>query len=239
MTYISSINPYASTTSGSTSIESALGRDAFLRMLMVQMRYQDPMNPTDGEAFASQLAQFSQLEELQAMGASLDASLSTETLLTQSITNTLAASLIGKTVVASTASTYLSDGEAQFNFNLDDAASDVTLKIYDEAGSLVRTVSLSNLPSGDQSYTWNGIDSNGDSVDDGVYTFTVSATDSNGDSVAASPFIQGTITGVRYENGMAVLLVGDIELNLSDVTEILEGESGSSGGGTPSWIPVG
>jgi flagellar basal-body rod modification protein FlgD len=208
-------------------------------MLLVQMQYQDPMNPTDGEQFASQLAQFSQLEELQAMGASLDASLSTETLLTQSITNTLAASLIGKTVVASTASSYLSDGEAQFHFNLADAASDVTLKIYDEAGSLVRTVALSNLPEGDQSYTWNGFNSNGDSVDDGVYTFTVSATDSNGDTVTASPYIQGTITGVRYENGAAVLLVGEIELNLSDVTEILEGESGSSGGNTPSWIPIG
>lgn len=239
MTYISSINPYASTTSGSTGIESALGRDAFLRMLMVQMQYQDPLNPTDGDAFASQLAQFSQLEELQSMSESLDASLSTETLLTQSITNTLAASLIGKTVVASTASSYLSNGEAQFHFNLAEAASDVTLKIYDDAGSLVKTVTLSNLPEGDQSYTWNGIDSNGDSVDDGVYTFTVSATDSSGDSVTASPYIRGTITGVKYDNGMAVLMVGEIELNLSDVTEILEGENNSSGGETPGWIPIG
>ncbi len=240
MTPIASINPFVNPASNNTTgIESALGRDAFLRMLMVQLQYQDPMSPASGEQFASQLAQFAQLEELQAMGASLDASLSTETLLTQSITNTLATSLIGKTVVASTASSYLSDGEAQFHFNLDEAAADITLNIYDEAGSLVKTATLSNLPAGDQSYTWNGIDSNGNSVEDGVYTFTVSATDSEGDSVAASPFIRGIITGVRYVGGMAVLLVGEIELNLSDVTEILEGESGSSGWVTPSWIPGG
>ena len=239
MTSVSSINPFTGLNSNNatTGIESALGRDAFLRMLMVQLQYQDPLNPTDSQQFSSQLAQFSQLEELQSMGDSLDSSLSTDMLLTQSITNTMAASLIGRTVTANTASAYLTEGEAEFHFNLADAADQVTLNIYDESGSMVKTVTLSDLPEGDQSYTWNGLDSNGNAMSEGVYTFSVSATDSNGNSIVASPFIQGRITGVRYENGMAVLLIGDIEINLSEVTEILEGEGQSGGELPPTWIP--
>jgi flagellar basal-body rod modification protein FlgD len=239
MTTISSINPFMNSLAGSTTgIESAMGRDAFLRMLMVQLQYQDPLDPADSQEFSSQLAQFSQLEELQAMNESLNASLSTETLLTQSITNTLATTLIGKTVVADTAAAYLSDGEATFHFNLSDAASDASLKIYDASGALVRTIELSDLPQGDNSYTWNGHDQNGNACDTGAYTFTVTATDVEGESVTVSPFIEGTITAVRYENGMAVLLIGDIELNLSDVTEIRDSESGGSSEFTPPWFPT-
>jgi flagellar basal-body rod modification protein FlgD len=239
MTSISSINPFAGmvSNSSSTGIESAMGRDAFLRMLMVQLQNQDPMDPTDSQQFSSQLAQFSQLEELQGMRDSLDSSLSTDMLLTQSITNTLAASLIGKTVVANTASGYLHDGSADFHFHLDDAAENVKINIFDESGSQVKTITLSDLPEGDQTCTWNGTDSNGNSLPEGVYTFTVSATDSSGASVTASPFIEGKITGIRYENGMAVLLIGDIEINLSEVTEILDGESGSGGEENTPWIP--
>ncbi|KPL06204.1 hypothetical protein AMJ86_09475 [bacterium SM23_57] len=237
MTSINSINPFAGAVNSTTAggIESALGRDAFLRMLMVQLQYQDPLDPTDSQQFSSQLAQFSQLEELQAMSESLDASLSADMLLTQSITNTLAASLIGKTVTASTASAYLADGSADFYFNLDEAADEVTLNIYDESGSIVKTATLSNLSEGDHSYAWDGTDTNGNSLPEGVYTFSVSATDSSGNSVSVSPFIQGRITGVRYENGMAVLLIGDIAINLSEVTEISESEG--SGGSSPILIP--
>ena len=239
MTSISSINPFAGMVSNtsSTGIESAMGRDAFLRMLLVQLQNQDPMDPTDSQQFSSQLAQFSQLEELQSMRDSLDTSLDTDMLLTQSITNTLAASLIGKTVVANTASGYLHGGSADFQFHLDDAAQTVTINIFNESGDQVRTVTLTDQTEGDQTYTWNGNDSNGNSLPEGVYTFTVLAVDSSGASVTASPFIQGRITGIRYENGMAVLLIGDIEINLSEVTEILDGESASGGGENMPWIP--
>ena len=43
---------------------SALGKDAFLQLLVTQMRYQDPLNPQDNAEYLSQLAQFSALEQM-------------------------------------------------------------------------------------------------------------------------------------------------------------------------------
>ena len=42
-----------------------LGRDAFLKLLVTQMQYQDPLNPMDNSQMLSQMAQFSALEQMQ------------------------------------------------------------------------------------------------------------------------------------------------------------------------------
>ena len=44
-----------------------MGKDTFLKLLVAQMRYQDPMNPTDSSEFLSQSAQFTALEKMSAV----------------------------------------------------------------------------------------------------------------------------------------------------------------------------
>ncbi|MCQ2549844.1 MAG: hypothetical protein MJ134_07370 [Lachnospiraceae bacterium] len=51
---------------------SALDKDAFLQLLVAQMKYQDPLEPTSNTEYISQLATFSQLEEMQNMSASMN-----------------------------------------------------------------------------------------------------------------------------------------------------------------------
>ena len=45
----------------------ALGKDAFMQLLVAQMRYQNPMSPVDGQQYMAQLAQFAQVEKLEAI----------------------------------------------------------------------------------------------------------------------------------------------------------------------------
>lgn len=66
---------------------STLGKDAFLQLLVTQMKYQDPLNPSTDTEYIAQLATFSQLEELQNLNASYS--------------NTQAYTLVGKMVALS------------------------------------------------------------------------------------------------------------------------------------------
>lgn len=71
------IDPLASTGSPNpgTQLErkkDGLGKSDFLKLLTTQLRYQDPINPMEDKDMIAQLAQFSSLEETQAMRTSLD-----------------------------------------------------------------------------------------------------------------------------------------------------------------------
>src|SRR5690242_21448671 len=81
--------PSASPTAAPTS--TTLGQDDFLRILLTQLRFQDPMKPVDNEQFIAQLAQFSALEINRGQSDKIDTLLSIE-----SVNQSLA--LIGKTV---------------------------------------------------------------------------------------------------------------------------------------------
>jgi flagellar basal-body rod modification protein FlgD len=64
------------TTTAATAVDStkkpdALGGDMFLKLLMTQLQHQDPTQPQDDSEFLAQLAQFSSLEKLSSIDASL------------------------------------------------------------------------------------------------------------------------------------------------------------------------
>lgn len=64
-------DPRPETTSGAPS--SFVNKDTFLRLLVAQLKNQDPLNPADGTAFVAQLAQLTQLEQTIAMKEELAA----------------------------------------------------------------------------------------------------------------------------------------------------------------------
>ena len=65
-TYSAASKTSTSSTSSiaSAASENALGKDAFLQLLVTQMQYQDPLDPQDNSQYLSQLAQFSALEQM-------------------------------------------------------------------------------------------------------------------------------------------------------------------------------
>lgn len=82
---------------------SSLGKDAFLQLLVCQMKNQDPLNPSSDTEFVSQLATFSQLEQLQNLG--------------NTMTNSQAFGLIGKDVIMKSVDS--SNNTAYYSGNVD------------------------------------------------------------------------------------------------------------------------
>lgn len=79
------------------SSNSSLDKEAFLQLLVAQMKYQDPLEPTSNTEYISQLATFSSLEEMQNLNSTMEA--------------TQAANLVGKQVIIKVTS---STGETSY-----------------------------------------------------------------------------------------------------------------------------
>ncbi len=193
----------------------SLGKDTFLKLLVTQLRHQDPLNPLKNTEFVAQLAQFSALEGINNMGEELKKV--TDSLL--SLNNYGAANLIGKEVKAEGNRLTLKDGKAWIGYTLEGDASDVVVVIRDRNGKVVRTLEERNRSKGENFLVWDGRDEKGMPLPDGEYSFTVSAT--NGDEkVAASTLIKGRVEAVSFEDGVPYLLVGGSRVKVGDVYEI-------------------
>ncbi len=141
--------------------------DRFLKLLVAQMSHQDPLNPLDNAQVTSQMAQISTVEGIGKMNTNLDA------LKEQSsgLRAVDAAGLIGKSALIAGDQVDLQDGIAKFGFNLAADAKQVQIKIVNEAGASVRTLSMSNVSAGVQPVTWDGKDDQGQALADGRYSF--------------------------------------------------------------------
>lgn len=211
------------TNTQATSKNGVLGKDDFLKMLVMQLRYQDPMNPMKGTEFAAQLAQFSSVEQLHNINSSLMNSLETNAVMAQSINNALAAAFVGKQVRASgNEFQFNGNGETKLGFSLPDTAATSTIKIIDDKGNIVRTLNGPTLK-GDNQIVWDGKNDQGVTVANGKYKFEIESKDANGKTITASPFIYGTVSAVRYKAEGTMFLVNGIEVRLSSILEIMQG----------------
>lgn len=208
--------------------KSVLGKDDFLKLLVQQLRYQDPMNPMKGAEFASQLAEFSSVEQLHNISNALVESINANFILTQAINNGLAAGFVGKDVRASGNTFNLSnDGNQQsrvrLGYSLASAASTVEIKIKNEQGEVVRTIRGAGSAKGDNTFEWDGRDDNGVMLPEGKYSFAVEAKDGNNNAVGSSPFVFGKVSAVRFTAEGTKFVINGQEIFLGDILEILNG----------------
>ena len=204
--------------------KGAIGKDGFMRLLLAQLRNQDPQNPLESHEFASQLAQFTAVEQLFNINAKLDRNLDLDIKLTQSIGNSLATTIVGKSLRAIGNEISLDKGSAsKVYITLPMSVSNVTVSIYDSNDTLIRKEDLDIRTAGDHIYIWDGKNNDDVEIPDGIYTFSIDATGSNGNSIPISFFMGGHITGVKFNSDNATMfLVGALNINVSDVIMITE-----------------
>jgi flagellar basal-body rod modification protein FlgD len=78
----------SSQTSSTDDSPDDINEDQFLQLLVAQIQYQDPTNPTDSTAFVTQLAQFSQLEQIIAIRGDIESYMGQNSSTTQGTTST-------------------------------------------------------------------------------------------------------------------------------------------------------
>ncbi len=210
--------PTATSTSGSTS----LGKDSFLLLLTTQLKNQDPSAPVSNTEFVSQLAQFSQLEQLQTVSSQLESLY----LVNVSMNNASMTSLLGKQVVARSDTFHHSSGSQDMHFDAASATTSTTLTITNSSGTVVYSGEIGAEAAGEGTYTWDGKDQSGQLVADGDYTFTVSGSDVNGNDVSVQTLIQGTVDEMSFATGSAAPSVNGVDIAMGDIVRLVEG-SGS------------
>jgi len=199
---------------------SELDKDAFMKLMLAQMKNQDPMNPMQSHEMAAQLAQFTSLEQLNNINATLEGMKNAQ----QPSTNYQALNFIGKKVSGDSSKLTRVAGDKfhEFNFSLMNDAASAEIKIKDAEGNDVRTLKMTNLKKGQNTISWNGLTEDGMAARPGEYRFAIEAKSSNGLKVAARTEFDGKITGLNFTAEGPVLMVGQQTVKLSDVKKIYE-----------------
>ncbi|GAB6036398.1 flagellar hook assembly protein FlgD [Fundidesulfovibrio butyratiphilus] len=202
-----------------TSGDSSLGKDDFLKLLVTQLQAQDPLSPMDDKEFVAELSQFSSLEQL----TNISTGISSLTTLGSQQLALGAVGFIGKDVKAAGDSLTKSGGKVgAMTYTLSDAASKVSVNIMDANGNIVSTLDLGAKAAGDQTFQWNGKSSNGTVMPDGIYKVGISAQKSDGSSMLVSSSVTGTVTGAGNQDGNFVLKLSDgRSVKLTDVQEVV------------------
>ena len=206
-----------------TSSSKTVGKDEFLKLLTYQLKAQNPLRPYDNQEFASQLAQFSQLEQLTNIRSLLEEQIQTNLLLTQTISNTALPGLLGKHAKASANQVYYKgENSVSLGYSLPSSAYSGKIIVSDSNGNVIKELNLtqSELQSGDHKILWDGKDNDGNQVDPGNYKFMVMMKDKNGTSFNADTYTIGEIQAVRFKSEGTILVIDGIEIPLQDVSDI-------------------
>jgi flagellar basal-body rod modification protein FlgD len=143
----------------STSSSSGTDKESFLQLLVAQMKYQDPLEPTSNTEYISQYAQFTQVEEMQNMASSMDLQRASQLVGQEVYIKTTSSSgntsyVQGKVdyVVYENNKAYLSINESLYSIDdLDTVVDGEYLAAYNKAQTFVN--SINKLPN------VNGVDS--------------------------------------------------------------------------------
>ena len=165
--------PSAAGSAGASGTTSAADQqDRFMKLLVAQMKNQDPLNPMDNAQMTSQIAQINTVAGLEKLNTTVGSLLSAFSgLQDQSATN-----LVGRDVLVAGNQLALAGGHATGGVELPAAADAVQVQIVDAAGSVVRTLALGATAAGVHSFAWDGQTDAGAAAPEGKYTLRVAAT---------------------------------------------------------------
>ena len=187
-------------------IKKTLGKDDFLRIMVTQMKNQDPTNPFKADQMAAQMAQFASVEQLQNLNAGFNKmAQNNQPLERMAMTN-----MIGKSVTTDGSRFAHQEGDNEsLSFNLPRDAKEVKVTILSEQGETIFQKDLGATKKGEGSFTWDGKRVNSLPAKAGNYMLRVEAKDEREADIVIETKKRSRVIGVSFEGSEPVLLVGD------------------------------
>lgn len=202
-----------------TNPKGKLGKDDFLKLLLVELKYQDPTAPMDSEKI---LAQTSQLASLEASSNTNKALEELATSLSSSRDfSTIAA--IGKMAdTGSNAIVYEEGSKPAFEIYFSNDIASGTVNVLDVNGNAVATIPVESGEKGIHSFEWDGKDSSGNKVDNGTYYITANYSDSSGATHETRLGLY-PIESVRFDEGKTLVKMGSSYIPFENIKEVIKG----------------
>ncbi|ECL6731506.1 flagellar basal body rod modification protein [Campylobacter coli] len=246
-----------STTSDTSSTSSSglvsnpnatLDKDAFLKLLLIELQHQDPTDPMDSDKMLTQTSQLSALEMQQNTNTTMQKMVETMQLLSNSFSTSMSTSAIGaigKMATVSDNKIKLTGSDEVIALKMylpeDSDENGVTLEVYDSNNKLVFSEKSGEqyVSQGLFTMEWPGRNNDGVYAGDGEYTVKMVYNNKNGEKITAN---YGTypIEGIVFKEGIAYAKMAGQEVPFDAISEITDYKlssssstgSGSSGSGS-------
>ncbi|EAJ7245794.1 flagellar basal body rod modification protein [Campylobacter coli] len=232
----------SSSSSGIVSNPNAtLDKDAFLKLLLIELQHQDPTDPMDSDKMLTQTSQLSALEMQQNTNTTMQKMVETMQKLSDSFSTSMSTSAlgaIGKMATVSDNKIKLTGADELIALKMylpeDSDENGVTLEIYDRNNKLVfsEKSDAKSISQGLFTMEWPGRNNDGVYAGDGEYTVKMVYNNKNGEKITAN---YGTypIEGVVFKEGIAYAKMAGQEVPFDAIQEITDyklGSSSSTGG---------
>jgi flagellar basal-body rod modification protein FlgD len=209
---LDSVNGKSSAAKDSVTI----AQDRFMKLLVEQMKNQDPLNPMDNAQVTSQMAQLSTVTGIDKLNKTLESLISS----VQAGQSYQASSMIGHNVLVPGNDVSTSGEGGYFGVDLPAGADKLSIAIKSASGATVRTVDLGRQDAGTVPLNWDGRTDDGSVAMTGGYKIEVTAT-TGGKSVAADTLNYAKVMSISNNtSGLKLNLSNLTAVNTSDVKEI-------------------
>jgi len=193
-----------------------MGKDDFLRLLVAQLKNQDPQSPANADQMAAQLAQFSSVEQLTNISKTLEAQGVAQSALLNEVAAGTAVNNIGRTITAASDLIEL-DGSGAETLMVSGNGGPSQLNVFDaRTGAQIATRAMGYLGSGTNEIVV------GRALRDltpGIYRVTVTAVDAS-NPIAWTTGVRGVVTGLESSRAGLQYAMGRLRIPLTAVTGI-------------------
>lgn len=193
------------------------GVEDFFSLLTQQLSYQDPSNPADNDQMIAQMTNFTMAQGITDLNTNFESLASSMT----SNSALQASTLVGKQALLESNTLELGEsGEAKGSAVAEEAVDNLTIKVTDASGQLVRTIDMGSQAAGAVRFSWDGNNESGERLPEGEYTITAEGS-TNGEFSSLPVATFKNIESVNI-NGSSGIIINTKEgaVRLTDVAEI-------------------